>query len=163
MIRRRRRFAPKKPHRTEKLKLTSMMDILTVLLLFLLKSFVVDAEVMTPPPDVTLPGSSAETAPEESLVIAISADAILLGGQPITTVTEALAHPDLLIPRLDEELDHAWTRMEAIAIRQGRGAPDAKVTIQGDRDLEFQLLRKVMYTCNASGFDQLSLAVIREG
>ncbi len=162
MIRRRKRYSHR-THRTERLKLTSMMDILTVLLLFLLKSFVVDAEVVTPPPDVTLPGSSAETPPEESLVIAISADAILLAGKPVTTVGEALAGDDLLIPGLDAELDHAWTQMEAIARRQGREAPDAKVTIQGDRELEFQLLQKVMYTCNASGFDQLSLAVVREG
>ena len=63
-----------KPTRPESLKLTSMMDILTVLLLFLLKSFVVEGEVVTPPPGVELPGSTADTPPEASLVIAISND-----------------------------------------------------------------------------------------
>ena len=46
-------------HRPERLRLTSMMDILTVLLLFLLKSFVVEGEVVTPVPGVELPSSSA--------------------------------------------------------------------------------------------------------
>ncbi|MCK4774074.1 MAG: biopolymer transporter ExbD, partial [Candidatus Krumholzibacteria bacterium] len=53
------------------LRLTSMMDILTVLLLFLLKSFVVEGEVMTPIPGVDLPESSSDTTPRAAVVIAI--------------------------------------------------------------------------------------------
>ncbi len=49
------------------LQLTSMMDILTVLLLFLLKSFVVEGEVITPVPGVDLPESSSETTPHASV------------------------------------------------------------------------------------------------
>ena len=162
-MRRRSPRARPKPARPESLKLTSMMDILTVLLLFLLKSFVVEGEVVTPPPDVELPGSTADAPPEASLVIAISDEVIMLSGQPITTVREVLANDDLLITVLDHELDAAYARMAAIAARQGREAPDGKVTIQGDKDLEFRLLQKVMYTCNFSGFDQLALAVVLEG
>jgi biopolymer transport protein ExbD len=149
-------------HRPERLKMTSMMDILTVLLLFLLKSFVVDAEVVTPPPDVELPGSSAEEAPESSLVIAISGDAIMLGDEPITTIGEVLSLDDLLIPALDARLDAAWQQMEEIAQKRGSESPEGKVTIQGDRAMEWQLLQRVMYTCNFCGFDRLSLAVIQE-
>lgn len=161
-MRRRSLRARSKPARTESLKLTSMMDILTVLLLFLLKSFVVDGEVVSPPPNVELPGSTADTPPETSLVIAISNESILLSGTPITSIREAMADDDLLIAALDEQLDIAYARMEEIATRQGREAPDGKVTIQGDKNLEFRLLQKVMYTCSFSGFDQLSLAVVQE-
>ena len=150
-------------HRPERLRLTSMMDILTVLLLFLLKSFVVEGEVVTPAPGVELPSSSAESPPEESLVIAISGDAILLGNEPITTISAVLARDDLLIPELDARLDAAYRRIEEIAQRRGREAPEGKITIQGDRAMEFQLLQRVMYTCNFSGFDQLALAVLQEG
>jgi biopolymer transport protein ExbD len=163
MIRRRSRRGPTKAAHPERLKLTSMMDILTVLLLFLLKSFVVDAEVVAPPPDVTLPGSSAETPPENSLVIAISNEMISLSGRDVTSVSDALAGMDLLIPALDAELENEYTRMAEIARRQGRDAPEGKITIQGDRALEFRLLQRVMYTCNFSGFDQLALAVVQEG
>lgn len=139
-----------------------MMDILTVLLLFLLKSFVVEGEVMSPPPDVALPNSTAQTPPENSLVIAISANMISLSGRPVTSVADALAGDDLLIPELDEELDAAYAKMAEIAGLRGREAPEGKITIQGDRELEFQLLQRVMYTCNFSGFGQLALAVIKE-
>lgn len=143
------------------LKMTSMMDILTVLLLFLLKSFVVEGEVVTPPPDVTLPTSSAEELPQSSLVIAISNEVVLLGEEPITTVGEILAQDDLLIPALDERLDEAYRQMAELAERRGKDAPEGKVTIQGDREMEWQLLQRVMYTCNYSGFNDLSLAVIQ--
>ena len=149
-------------HRPESLRLTSMMDILTVLLLFLLKSFVVEGEVVTPAPGVELPSSSAETPPEASLVIAISGDAILLGNELITTISEVLARGDLLIPELDERLDAAYRRIEEIAQRRGEEAPEGKITIQADRAMEFQLLQRVMYTCNFSGFDEVALAVLQE-
>jgi biopolymer transport protein ExbD len=112
---------------------------------------------------VELPSSSAESPPEESLVIAISGDAILLGNEPITTISAVLARDDLLIPELDARLDAAYRRIEEIAQRRGREAPEGKITIQGDRAMEFQLLQRVMYTCNFSGFDQLALAVLQEG
>jgi biopolymer transport protein ExbD len=146
-----------------RLKMTSMMDILTVLLLFLLKSFVVDADVAAPPPDVTLPKSSSPDAPETAIVVAISGEAILVGGRPVTTVADALARGDLLIPELEAELNAELDQMDAIAARKGKEPADAgQITIQGDKDLEYQLLERVMYTCGAAGFDRMALAVIRE-
>ena len=49
--------------------LTSLMDILTVLVLFHLKSFVMEGEAVTPMPGVALPESSSKTAPRASIVI----------------------------------------------------------------------------------------------
>ncbi len=67
------------------------------------------------------------------------------------------------IAGLDASLAAAREQMEALAILKGDSAPfNGKVTIQGDRKLEFRLLQKVMATCSAQGFDQLSLAVIRD-
>ena len=136
-----------------------MMDILTVLLLFLLKSFVVDGEVVTPPPGVELPTSTSDTPPEATLVIAISKDAILVAGEQVTTVAEAMAGDDLLIEALDDRLDRALTQMEELAAMRGKEVSGA-ITIQGDQNMEFQLLQRVMYTCSFSGFDELALAVI---
>lgn len=148
--------------RIPRLKMTSMMDILTVLLLFLLKSFVVDADVAAPPPDVTLPGSTSDELPETAIVVAISDETILVGGRPVTTVAAALSGGDLLIPELEAELTAELDQMDEIAARRGRAAGGGQITIQGDKDLEYQLLEKVMYTCGLAGFDRMALAVIRE-
>ncbi|HMB70165.1 MAG TPA: biopolymer transporter ExbD [bacterium] len=146
-----------------RLKMTSMMDILTVLLLFLLKSFVVDADVTAPPPDVTLPKSTSTDLPETAIVVAISGDAISVGGRPVTTVGAAMAGGDLLIRELEAELNAELDQQDALAARKGKdAAAPGQITIQGDKDLEYQLLEKVMYTCGAAGFDRMALAVIRE-
>ncbi len=139
-----------------------MMDILVVLLLFLLKSFVLDGETMTPPPGVELPPSTARVAPEATLVVAISDDTILLGGEPITSVGAALASDDLLIEKLEEGLHRELSRMEELADRKGGGEVSYKVTIQGDRELEFRLLQRVMYTCSESGLEEMALAVVQK-
>lgn len=145
------------------LKMTSMMDILTVLLLFLLKSFVVDGEAMTPPAGVNLPESSAENTPEESFVVAISGDAILVGNEPVVRTAELSGSTGLLIESLANRLDAMWTQRETIEKRTGRQSTKSPiVTIQGDRDVEFELLQRVMYTVSEVGFKDISLAVVQK-
>ncbi len=143
------------------LRLTSMMDILTVLLLFLLKSFVVDGGLITPIPGVDLPESSSDTAPKASVVIAIFDDNVMIDGQVVATVSTALASPDLLIEPLSERLDRA--REQTIDIARRRGSDEefkGQVAIQGDREINFAILQRVMYTCSMSGYEDISLAVI---
>lgn len=139
-----------------------MMDILVVLLLFLLKSFVVDGEIVTPPPDVELPESTARTPPEATLVVAISDDVITVSGEPVASVDAALATDGLLIEELEAGLGRELTKMEDLAARKASDAVPYRVTIQGDRDLEFRLLQKVMYTCRRSGLDEMALAVVQK-
>jgi biopolymer transport protein ExbD len=141
--------------------LTSLMDILTVLVLFLLKSFVMEGEAVNPVPGVALPESSSQTAPRASIVIAIFNDSVMMNGEVVATVSKEIGSNDLLISSLARELDDA--REQAIEIARLRGAPeefDGKVSIQGDREINFAILQRVMYTCSASGYDHISLAVI---
>lgn len=144
------------------LTMTSLMDILTTLLFFLLKSFVADGGPGIPPADVTLPESSSREKPEISLVIAVSDKVITLGDQSIVSVADASAREGIYLEELAKSLDAAWSQMEDIAKRRGMEKElEAKITIQGDREMEFDLLQKVMFTCNQSGFDQISLAVVQ--
>ena len=138
------------------------MDILTVLVLFLLKSFVIEGEAVTPVPGVALPESSSKTPPHASIVIAIFHDSVMLNGEEVATVSKSVATGDLLITPLAKRLDA--TREQATEIARLRGSKDdafdGKVSIQGDRDINFAILQRVMYTCSASGYDHISLAVI---
>jgi len=143
------------------LRLTSMMDILTVLLLFLLKSFVVEGEVMTPIPGVDLPESTSDTTPRAAVVIAIFDDSVMMDGDVVASVSAAVASPDLLIESLAARLDEARVKAEEIArYRGGEEVFEGKVSIQGDRDINFAILQRVMFTCTVSGYEDISLAVI---
>jgi biopolymer transport protein TolR len=137
--------------------LISMMDILTVLLLFLLKSYSAGGEVMVPQPGVRLPESTAEAMPRSTLIVSIDGDAIKLGSERVASVAEVAASPEAGIPSLAERLPAAAPVAGAPA-----GAQGGAVTIQGDRDIEYSLLRKVMFTLSQRGYDNVSLAVLRK-
>lgn len=156
---RRRRIRPRTVHAP--LRLTSMMDILTTLLLFLLKSFVVDGEVITPVPGVNLPESSSITTPQSSIVVAIFDDTIMLDGEVVARVSRGAGSDDLLIEPLAERLDQARERVVAIARLRGSGEEfHGRVAIQGDREIDFSVLQRVMYTCGYSGYEEIALAVL---
>ena len=148
------------------LRITSMMDILTVLLLFLLKSFVAEGEVVTPAPGVTLPESHSEDAPRSSLVVAIAPDHIRVGDEVVTRLSDGLdggLGEELYIEALGAHLERARERQRAIARRRGEEDDGfrGRITIQGDRDMSFAVLQRVMYTCNRSGYADVALAVVR--
>lgn len=162
-MRRRLRRRGRRIRGPEGLRITSMMDILTVLLLFLLKSFVAEGEVVTPAPGVELPRSISQESPRASLVIAISDDGITVGGETVVTLDGSIdggLGGSLVIPELEAALLHARTQQQSIAARRGSEDAGGSVTIQGDRDMSFAVLQRVMYTCNRSGFADVALAVL---
>jgi biopolymer transport protein ExbD len=139
------------------------MDILTCLLFFVLKSFVAGGEATVPPPGLELPKSTAESPMATSLVVAIDHDAILVGSERIASVREAQASREMLIPPLAARLKEARDQMDALARRKGIDRSATRiVTIQGDQDIEFRILQKVMYTLNQGGFPDIALAVIKK-
>jgi biopolymer transport protein ExbD len=143
--------------------LISMMDILTVLLLFLLKSHVAGGEVVVPPPGIELPASTAEQLPQTSLVVAIDDDEILVGSERVITVADAVASDDLEIAPLAERLRATREQQAEIARRRGETpAETGSATIQGDREIEFRVLQRVMYTLNQNGYQNVALAVLQK-
>jgi len=143
--------------------LISMMDILTVLLLFLLKSYVAGGEVMVPAPGVHLPASTADQPPPTSVVVAIDGDEILVGGDHAASLSEALASNGLEIAPLTAHLQAVQRQQDEIARMRGTQTPPNRVvTIQGDRDIEFKVLQKVMYTLGQNGYENISLAVLQK-
>lgn len=139
------------------------MDILTCLLFFVLKSFVAGGEATVPPPGLDLPNSTAESPMTTSLVIAIDDDAILVGSERIASVRDAQRSGEMLIAPLAARLKEARDQMDELARRKGAASSAARiVTIQGDQNIEFRVLQKVMYTLNRGGFQDIALAVIKK-
>lgn len=152
----------KTSNRTPPLRLTAMVDILTCLLLFLVKCFAVESP-MTPVPGITLPSSTSEEHPEESFVVAISGPSILVEGVAVASVAEVIGSPDVFIAPLGQRLAEIRAQKEEIARLRGVTEIDlGQVTVQGDRLIEYRLLERVIYTLGQEGFSEISLAVIRE-
>lgn len=143
------------------LKLTSMIDMFTILLVFLLKSFSAEGQIVTVAPDLILPESTAQKPPQTTSVIAITNELILIDGKQVASVSEYLSSNTLLIPGLANELKN----IRAISEKIGEISTDmgftGKISIQGDKEIPYQLLKKVMYTCGQIGYNDILLTVTK--
>lgn len=141
------------------LNLVSLMDIFTILVFFLLVNSS-DVEVLPNARDIQLPESIAEEKAKESVVILIGAEDILVQGAPVAKVDEVMNLQGNDIPALREALiaqNERVMRQEARDDIAGR-----EVTIMGDKDIPYRLLKKVMATCSASDYGRISLAVLQK-
>ena len=141
------------------LNLVSMMDIFTILVFFLLVNSA-ETEVLPNPKEIQLPESAALEKARESVVVMVTDDQMLVQGRPVTTVAAALAGDELVIPDLKVALRQQTDR---VLIQQAKADIAAReVTILGDRELPYRLLKRVMASCTAADFGQISLAVVQK-
>jgi biopolymer transport protein ExbD len=141
------------------LNLVSLMDIFTILVFFLLVN---SSEVQTLPntKDLELPESIAETKPEETVTILIGRTDILVQGEPVAKIADVLATKGNDIPALRQAL---LSQNDRVLRREARDdIAGREVTIMGDKDISYRLLKKVMATCTASDYGQISLAVLQK-
>ena len=140
------------------MNLVSLIDVFTILIFFLLSN---STEVETLPSTgaVHLPESTAEKAPKETLVVVVNATEITVDGRKVADVATVTTATDDMIPGLRSELSLLAAR--PVALAENAGKPKA-VTIMGDKDIPYQLLRKVMYTCAMADYTDVSFAVNRK-
>ncbi len=144
---------------TGSLNLVSLMDIFTILVFFLLVNSS-DVEVLPNDKDIQLPESIAEEKAKETVVIIIGDEDIIVQGVPVAKVRDVMALRGNDIPALRQALlsqNDRVLRREAQQSIAGR-----EVTIMGDRDIPYRLLKKVMATCTQSDYGQISLAVLQK-
>jgi biopolymer transport protein TolR len=141
------------------LNLVSLMDIFTILVFFLLVN---SSDVQTLPNanELQLPESIADEKAKETVVIMIGETDLIVQGTPVAKIADIIATKGNDIPELREALlsqnDRVLRReaQEDIASRE--------VTIMGDKDIPYRLLKKVMATCTESDYGQISLAVLQK-
>jgi biopolymer transport protein ExbD len=140
------------------MNLVSLIDVFTILIFFLLSSAGVEAALPSTKA-VKLPLSTAEKSPRETLVVVVSGDEILVEGRRVAGVAEVLALPGDLIPALQAELTLQSQRQ---AVRSENQDKAKAITILGDKDIPYRLLRKVMFTSAQANFADVSFAVQRK-
>ncbi len=141
------------------LNLVSLMDIFTILVFFLLVNSS-EVEVLPNAKDIQLPESIAEEKAKESVVILIGEENIIVQGTPIVKVSDVMRRRGNDIPELRQALlsqNDRVLRKEAQDDIAGR-----EVTIMGDKDIPYRLLKKVMATCTESEYGKISLAVLQK-
>jgi len=146
----------KRHKRNVALNLVSLMDIFTILVFFLLVN---SSEVQTLPnaKDLELPESIAEERPRETVVIMVTDSDLLVQGRSVAQIADVTSRNELIIPELKAELQRQSERM----LRQSAqdDPMEREVTIMGDKEIPYSLLRRVMATATDADYGRLSLAV----
>ncbi len=142
-----------------KMNLTSLMDVFTILVFFLLVNSG-SVEIMEAPKNVTLPESMIEQKPRETVVIFVSAEEVLVQGEMVAQVVDILdaqsANYDPITSRLAELRDNI-VGPSTLAV-----AGSLEVTILADKSVPFIVIRKIMSICTSEGYENVSLAVIQK-
>ena len=143
------------------LNLTSMMDMFTIILVFLLKTYSTEGQLIHPSEYLTLPHSTVKTMPEVALEVAVSKEWVFVNNEPIESISTIISQPGLIVESLQAELLKYAT--DAKSMEEKYGIPfSGKVTIQGDKDIPYRVMVKVMATCGRSEYPNMRLAVYKE-
>jgi len=137
------------------LNLVSLMDIFTILVFFLMVNSS-DVEVLQKNDSIKLPESFAERKPRETIMIMINNNEIIVQGRKVIELNAIQKQSDT-IHALTTELNHHASRSSVA----DESAPERAVTIMGNHDISYQLLKKVMATCADASYTDISLAVTK--
>ena len=141
------------------LNLVSLMDIFTILLLFLLFHVSGEEETITVPDIVSLPASISTVKPEPTTTVYITGNLILVGDKKVANTQDVLKSSEPGIDSLEKEL---LSQMSQNVQDGEQSVRQDKIIIMGDKMIPFTLLKKVMYSCSMAGYPTLSLAVIQK-
>ncbi len=182
----RQRRGRHKIHKDFELQLTSMMDILVIILVFLLKSYSASTNSFATVRGIQLPISKTTEMTPDSLLLIVTPEAITFENQRIVEFVQTADSVGGTSPRYEfkaEDLDENGMRIaklydalnrardKAELLRQKSPARDANgqplpwdgiMAIQADKRVRYDTLRKIMYTAGAAQFKIFRLLAMRQ-
>jgi len=140
--------------KVSKLSLVSLMDIFTILVFFLIVNSS-SVEVLEADKSIKLPKSVSKTVAKDSLLLLVNDKNLILQGQKIANIVDIKASSDELVAELKVELAYHKARQVPSDDPNQLGT----ITVMGDKNIEYALLKKILLTCAKAGYGDISLAV----
>lgn len=152
----------KRMSRTAKVQgmnLTSLMDVFTILVFFLLSSSS-SGIVIEVPKQIVIPSSVVETEPRETIVIMVTPTAVLVQGEVVVDTREIEKSKKAVVVEIGVRLNEL--KNSVIGASTKKAYESKEVTILAHETIPFRILKKIMGTCSGMGFENISLAVIQK-
>lgn len=141
------------------MNLTSLMDVFTILVFFLLTNSSSEQQI-DPPKEIELPDSVVEAKPKENVVIMVSESQVLVQGMVVANTQDLLASKEQIVVSVANRLIEI--KNTVIGINTKSVAESKEVTILAHKTIPFKVLKKIMGTCSGAGYTKISLAVIQK-
>jgi hypothetical protein len=163
------------------LSLTAMVDMFTVLVVFLLQNYRTTGEVIEIKDNVQLPNATQVKEVAPSNVVTVSMTEISINDTIVGDYNSVRGAVDWIVPKLEEEIkkliDAGEKEKQTVASRIKQAVAAAKtdeeekpgeidkfrkLTIQADKNVDFATLKKIMYTCTEAGIYEINFAVMKQ-
>jgi biopolymer transport protein ExbD len=156
------------PEDIKDLNITPMMDMMTIILVFLLKSFTSSASLVNLDQNLALPPSQTMLPPKQAVALTITKRIVLIDGEAICPITGGRVDPQLkrdgdngyYITPIVEMLSKIAKREKKIAELTGQKF-EGELTIIADRYTPYRLLTEVLYSCGQAEYANYRLLVLR--
>ncbi len=146
------------------LNVVPMVDMMTMLVIFLLQQFSSTGEVMYMQKDIKLPDAHHGQMIEIAPVVAISAQQVVVTGVKVADIADLDRDSGYLnIPGLEERLRDEKKRWEFIHKQDTSSKWDGIVNIQADKAVPFRIVKRVMYSCGVAGYFSVNFAALDAG
>lgn len=158
-----RRAPPRKP---PGLMLTSLLDMFTIILIFLIVSFEAEDYDFKLNADVTLPESSARSVLKPAVDIAITPTDLVVDKKPIVKLTNgkfvSSSYQNQQIPELVELLKKRYEIVKDVAVNPETGEDNAIIVVQADKSLDYETIYLVLRSAALGGFVKYRLAIMKK-
>lgn len=175
------RMASAKRSAVAVLQLTAMVDMFTVLVVFLLQNYATTNQILPIEDNVPLPDATTVRELKPSNVVVVTKEAVRVNNNVIATLDKVKVAEDWMVPGLKEKVESLITEGEAKKKTLGSQIRKAvtnvnqtddkkkddvddfrKITIQADRDVDFLTVKKVMFTVTEAGIYEINFAVVKK-
>jgi biopolymer transport protein ExbD len=143
------------------LNVVPMVDMMTMLVIFLLQQFSSTGEVLYMQKDIKLPTAEHGQMIEIAPVVAVSGQQVVVTGVKVADIAELDSDSGYLnIPALEERLRDEKKRWDFIHQSDSTKKWDGVVNIQADQNVPFRIVKRVMYSCGVAGYFNINFAAL---
>ena len=138
------------------LMLTSLLDMFTIILIFLIVSFEAEDQDFRLDPDISLPDSAARSVFMPAVSVNINPGRLVVEGETVVPLDDGRFTAEHYQSGQIEELVTVLTQ------HFERGDFDEPIVmIQADREMDYQTLYLVMRSSSLAGFSRYRLAIMK--
>src|SRR5919202_1280902 len=146
------------------LMLTSLVDMFTIIVIFLLMNFSANGEVLYMSKDIKLPDAYHGAQLDRAPVVSVSGDAVTFDGRQVAQTADLMKGEALNVPELEDALRDEKRRYDQVHRNDPEHPFRGLVNVQADRKIPFKVVKRIMFACNQSGFGNINFAALaKEG
>ncbi|MGB8932896.1 MAG: biopolymer transporter ExbD [Anaeromyxobacteraceae bacterium] len=169
-FRRAKRKARAAEGEVSELNITAMMDMMTIILVFLLKSYQTSTVNVTMTADLTVPASSTQLAPQDNIGLSVSMKEILVGERRVVEIRNGVVPAaakeggkadSFYIAAVYDALKKEVDKQKYIAQFNKKAPFTGRVNVVADKRVPYRTLMEVLYTAGQAELGEYKFMVMK--